>query len=145
MPASRHWKEVAREAQAYRDASVDRVNPSLEDTSDGSKNAYRPALYQDCARKHPVTSVPLEQLRLMLAAGEVTAIEVTRAFLERAAVAQKLVWPLISCTCGQITYCRLIASLNYSQSRLCNEHDFWTTTLPITRHPWDLCMVYRSV
>lgn len=98
----RTWDEIATEAQTHRDASIDRVWPSLPRLPlQLSKNVTGiPDTLLDESEKE-ITHVPPEALVAMLAKGEVTATTVTKAFLRRAAIAQRLVRILIF----KLTFC----------------------------------------
>jgi amidase len=88
----RTWDDIAREAQEYRDGSIDRVRPSLpQNSSSVSKNVMDlPETVLD-PFEIKITQVLPEDLVLLLANGEVTAKAVANAFIRRAAVAQRLV------------------------------------------------------
>lgn len=94
---TRDWQDVAKEAQEYRDASIKKVPgiipvlarlESLESVSecpiDVPNNVLKP-------RDILITQYSIEKLLAMLRSGEITAVEVTTAFLRRASVAQELV------------------------------------------------------
>jgi amidase len=89
----RPWQNVVQEAQNYRDASLARVQPSIPETpAQLPRNVMgipRVALEPDEVR---ITELPIEVLLDLLASGKVTATTVTKAFLRRAGLAQKLVF-----------------------------------------------------
>ncbi|KUJ08556.1 amidase [Mollisia scopiformis] len=92
----RQWEDVAREAQEYRDASIGRV-PGITEISARleSLNAL-PKCSLDIPGKVlelkdiKITQCLPEDLVAMLGKGEISAVEVTTAFLRRAALAQRL-------------------------------------------------------
>ncbi|OCK96647.1 amidase [Cenococcum geophilum 1.58] len=87
----RPWQDVVQEAQNYRDASLARVQPSIPETpAQLPRNVMgipRVALEPDEVR---IAELPTEVLLNLLASGKVTATTVTKAFLRRAGLAQKL-------------------------------------------------------
>lgn len=88
----RMWDEIAKDAQAHRDSSIDQVQPSLPDLPQVLPKNVRgiPETMLDEFESR-ITQEPPERLVKMLAKGEVTATAATNAFLRRAAIAQKLV------------------------------------------------------
>lgn len=93
----RDWEDVAREAQEYRDVSIGKVpgiTPIL-DRLERLESAPRCSI--DVLDKvlepkdSQVTQCLPEDLLTMLGRGEISAVEVTTAFLRRASVSQKLV------------------------------------------------------
>jgi hypothetical protein len=100
----RPWQQVAKEAQDYRDASLARVKPGLQDLFDTSEKALRSIHLNSLTKTaiptlgevlHPedvkITETLPEILIAALASGEVSATDVATAFLRRAVIAQKLV------------------------------------------------------
>jgi amidase len=93
----RDWRDVAREAQEHRDASIGKV-PSIThvlDRLEGLESVPKcsidvPSNILDPKDIHITQCLP-EKLLAMLGRGEITSVEVTTAFLRRATVAQKLV------------------------------------------------------
>lgn len=92
----RPWQEIAREAQSYRDASIkdQRIQPpvpAIPRPDKLPKNTF--ALFDDYLSKdeRALTTLLPEQLLAKLAVGEVTATNVSLAFLRRAGIAQSLV------------------------------------------------------
>ena len=86
------WRAIAQRAQDHRDASIAAVEPPLEGMPaelplDVSK------LPQDILNEHEawITESPPDELVEFLARGQLTATAVAKAFLRRAALAQKLV------------------------------------------------------
>lgn len=102
LKAHRPWREIAKEAQDHRDASLAQVKPGLPDSfnewerelethlSDLLNGAVTAAKFL-----HPeevrITEMLPEGLLALLASGELSATAVATAFLRRAVIAQKLV------------------------------------------------------
>jgi hypothetical protein len=86
------WRDISREAQQYRDASIARVQPELPQLPENlPKNVTRiPGTLLAC-EEIKITGMLPEDLLGVLASGELTAVAVTTAFLRRAGLAQKLV------------------------------------------------------
>jgi hypothetical protein len=88
------WQEIAKEAQQHRDASIamalkEQELPPLPTPL--PKNVMGvPGLILS-RREREITEMLPEELLGMLAAGELRAVDVTMAFLRRAALAQQLV------------------------------------------------------
>jgi amidase len=93
----RPWQEIAREAQEHRDASIATfikefpANYTTGDVADLPKNStdIPSGVLQN--RDLQITETLPEELVKLLASGELSATEVTTAFLRRAALAQRLV------------------------------------------------------
>ncbi len=90
--SKRHWQDIAKEAQDYRDASINRVEPAVP--------AVPEVLLQDrtvvpkdllSAEEILITQTAPEDLLNSLASGKFTSTTVIKAFLRRAGVAQALV------------------------------------------------------
>jgi|SRR5882757_4174113 len=130
------WQEIAKEAQEYRDASVDRIQPIIRDL---------PSLLPKMVLNIPATilspfeiettEMPPDELIGKLADGHMTAKTVTTAFLRRAAIAQKLVrgadsrlWKFKTKTLNFIII-RQTASPNSYLSELYPELSFWTNSI----------------
>jgi len=93
----RPWQEIAKEAQDYRDASLatfakdfpaEITNGDILDRTNDSTKV--PGIFVQ-ARDLKITESLLEELVELLANGKLSAVDVTTAFLRRAALAQKLV------------------------------------------------------
>lgn len=90
--SKRHWQDVAKEAQDYRDASINRVEPAIpavpqvlpQDRTDVPKSLLS-------AEEVLITQTAPENLLNSLASGKLTSTAVVKAFLRRAGVAQALV------------------------------------------------------
>ncbi len=90
--AKQPWQDIAREVQHYRDASIDRIQPPLLKLSSNlPANTHGIPKEVLSHEEIQITQTPPENLLSRLAAGELTAASVTRAFLRRAGLAQKLV------------------------------------------------------
>jgi amidase len=91
MKPKRPWQEIAREAQEYRDASLATfatdVPPALETIKNSKIIPMELLQVEDLT----ITVFRPEELVKLLANRELTATEVTTAFLRRATLAQKLV------------------------------------------------------
>lgn len=88
----RDWRETAKEAQEYRDASIARIHPAVPDVPHSSQlnaTSIPGDILKDVERE--ITESPSEELLHRLAQGKLKCIDVTNAFLRRAAIAQKLV------------------------------------------------------
>lgn len=92
----RDWEDVAEEAQEHRDASIREQGITLIlDRIQSLGTAPRcstdiPSKVLETKDRQITECLPEELLR-MLATGDVRAVDVTRAFLRRAAIAQKFV------------------------------------------------------
>lgn len=86
------WQETAKLMQDYRDESIRKIQPPVpEDLPDLPLNVSSfpgTLLKQD---EFHITESSTEELLPQLSTGQLTAVEVTNAFLRRAAIAQKLV------------------------------------------------------
>lgn len=91
--AKRPWQDVAKEAQEYRNTSIDQV-PGGSALSSNVLSIPKNMMsvpetvlsHQDCQ----ITQSLPEELVKLLADGQLSATEVTLAFLRRAAITQKL-------------------------------------------------------
>jgi amidase len=91
MKPKRPWQDIAREAQEYRDASLATFTTNVPAALETIKNSkIIPTKLLQAEDLAITVSLPEELVRL-LANGELTATEVTTAFLRRATLAQKLV------------------------------------------------------
>lgn len=88
------WQETARQMQDYRDASLAAVEPAIPDVPpELSLNVTGIPQQLLSAREVEITETLPEDLVTRMAAGELASTEVTKAFLRRAGLAQKLVRP----------------------------------------------------
>lgn len=86
------WHAIARDAQRYRDATVDAVEPSLPSLPDGLSHNVIDFTGRTLSHEEVVlTQTPPTELLELLATSKVTATAVATAFLRRAAIAKKLV------------------------------------------------------
>ncbi|KAL8831872.1 MAG: hypothetical protein Q9191_000624 [Dirinaria sp. TL-2023a] len=86
------WQDIALQKQDHRDKSIAKVTPPIPDIPDQLPRDVTgvPKNLLD-GREVNITERSTEALVSALARGELTSVEVTRAFLRRAAIAQKLV------------------------------------------------------
>ncbi|KAF3909248.1 Acetamidase [Dactylellina cionopaga] len=95
---SESWQTIAAERQAHREGSIDALSklpdpiaiPNFGDPSDLPLNVYKICASQLSPKETEITTVGPAKLVELLANRTYTAVEVTRAFLKRAAIAQKL-------------------------------------------------------
>ena len=85
------WQEVAADRQAYRDATIATLEPALPDLPAIPLNTTPLAKQILTETEIRITETAVEDLIPKLAKGELTAVEVARAFLRRAALAQNAV------------------------------------------------------
>ena len=91
------WPEIAQQCQEHRDKSIAKIQPSLPDVpSELPLNVTRIPQSLLSRRENDITVSSPEELVTSLATGQLSCIEVTNAFLRRAALAQKLVKPICS-------------------------------------------------
>lgn len=90
--SKRHWQDIAQEAQDYRDASINRVEPAIpavpkvlpQDRTDIPKHLLS-------TEEVLITQTAPENLLESIASGKLTSTAVIKAFLRRAGIAQALV------------------------------------------------------
>jgi hypothetical protein len=94
----RPWEEIAKEAQDHRDGSLARVKPGLPEAFERiqfSGELPKNSISVPGKALHPrdfrITETLPEELLKSLASGQLSAVDVTTAFLRRAVLAQKLV------------------------------------------------------
>ena len=86
------WQETAKQMQEHRDATIAAVAPFFPNLpSDMPLNVTGIPKLVLTEREVALTDYVPEQLLAALAEGELTSLEVTKAFLRRAALAQHLV------------------------------------------------------
>jgi amidase len=86
------WQEIAQKAQEYRDASVAQSYSDIAELPNNPPNNVFGLLRQNLTQEEiHITEMLAEDLLAALAAGQLTATTVTRAFLRRASLAQRLV------------------------------------------------------
>ena len=86
------WQDIAKEAQALRDASIKRVEPEIPAVPDDLPlDRTEIPKYLLSSEEVIITESAPEELVHSLASGKVTSLAVTTAFLRRAGLAQALV------------------------------------------------------
>lgn len=85
------WQEVAADRQAYRDATIASIDPPLPDIKEIPLNTIPLAKTYLAAEEVEITESTVEELVPKLANGSLSAVDVAKAFLRRAALAQKAV------------------------------------------------------
>ncbi|KAF2639078.1 amidase [Massarina eburnea CBS 473.64] len=88
----RPWQEVAKEAQDYRDSTIAELSPSAPSLPPNLPKDVT-AIADEILHGNTVsiTSLPPDEILKLLSTGQLTAVDVTNAYLRRAAVAQRLV------------------------------------------------------
>ncbi|KAF2454224.1 putative glutamyl-tRNA amidotransferase subunit A [Lineolata rhizophorae] len=85
------WEDVVKAAQAHRDETIAAVEPPVPDVPAELPLDVTPLPRQLLsAREVELTETPPEELAALLAKGQLTSVELTKAFLRRAGLAQKL-------------------------------------------------------
>ena len=88
----KHWKEVAREAQRYRDSTIARIQPPVpEKPIETPKNVFDTLRSFLSPEEIEITELSPQALLERLRTRRLAAVVVTNAFLRRAGVAQRLV------------------------------------------------------
>ncbi|KAM0145531.1 hypothetical protein ACHAQE_011219 [Botrytis cinerea] len=86
------WQDIASEVQKHRDTTIAKVDPAIVEITE--KLPHRvislPRKYLN-PEEITITENPIEELLASLATGRLSSLAVTKAFLRRAAIAQKLV------------------------------------------------------
>ena len=144
----RPWQDIAQEAQEYRDASIARAWPDLPQLPEKfAKNVTKIPGTILSQEEVQITEMAPEGLLGVLASGDLTAVAVTTAFLHRASLAQKLVWPeeLVMVIPVLILKGRPTVSQKSSLSEPWPAPDILMTILLKTRNPLGPCTVYQSV
>ena len=86
------WQRVVNQVQHHRDDSIAKVQPTIQDVpSSLPKDVTLLPKRLLLAKEIEITQTSTEDLIASLAKGELTSTEVTRAYLRRAGLAQKLV------------------------------------------------------
>lgn len=85
------WQQVAAGRQAYRDATIALIEPPIPEVTDVPLNTIPLAKRILTAEEVEITESTVEQLVPRLANGSLSAVDVARAFLRRAGLAQKAV------------------------------------------------------
>ena len=94
------WQEIAKIAQEYRDASIARVEPAVPEVPRELPRDVMliPAELLD-KEEVEITQTTTEDLLASIASGRLTSAAVTKAFLRRAGLAQRLVCPTAQGVC----------------------------------------------
>ncbi|GMF75349.1 unnamed protein product [Aspergillus oryzae] len=147
------WQEIAQGVQKTRDDSIARIDPPIPSLPTALPNRVVDIPRQLLSSSEvSITETSAEDLVVCLAAGELTATAVARAFLRRAAIAQKLVskesgFPVNytqSLLMSSAIY-RPIVSMNSSPSALLPRQNDWTITCSNMEHQQGRCTAYLSV
>lgn len=86
------WQSVAKRAQDYRDDSIRRVQPPIPAHPEPLLKRVIEIPEQFLSQEEiSITQKKAEDLLSLLASGEFTCLQVTKAFLRRAGLAQQLV------------------------------------------------------
>jgi amidase len=139
----RSWQEIAKEAQDRRDASLGKVNPGLPEAFERIQFSEElPKISMNIPGKvlHPtdyrITEMLPEDLITSLASRDLTAVDVTTAFLRRAKIAQKLV-SILLCPERMSKSLRQIASPSSCPSERSLELQNLMPISANTRNLWD--------
>jgi amidase len=89
--AGNTWQEVAADRQKHREETIAAVTPPIEVPAELPLNVMSIAKDVLTAEEIEITESLVEELVPKLAQGKLSATTVTKAFLRRAALAQKLV------------------------------------------------------
>ncbi|KAF2750226.1 amidase [Sporormia fimetaria CBS 119925] len=91
-PSKKSWEVIAQEAQDYRDSTINTLSPAPPDVPN---KLPKSTFFLPCTLLDPaitaITSLAPEKLLSALASGQLTAVAVTEAYLQAAAVAHRLV------------------------------------------------------
>jgi Asp-tRNA(Asn)/Glu-tRNA(Gln) amidotransferase A subunit family amidase len=90
-PASRNWQDIAKEAQCHRDATIAKLpsgRPKVPSSLPKNVLSVPTTLLDPQALS--ITELPTEELLQLLTTGRIPALDVTEAYLRRAALSQVL-------------------------------------------------------
>lgn len=88
------WREIVKQAQEARDASLKLVKPAIPEVpSELPLDVTEIPKYLLSKEEVTITQTAPEELVVSLASGRLTSVAVVTAFLRRAGIAQKLVRP----------------------------------------------------
>ena len=87
------WQEIAADRQKHRDATISAIEPAVPNIKDIPLNTVGIAKRVLTADEIKITESLVEDLAAQLAKGDIVAVTVVKAFLRRAALAQKTVHP----------------------------------------------------
>lgn len=91
-PMKRSWQVIAQEAQDHRDSTIAGVQPLIpEFPQQRPRNVLSLAAMMNPEHEKSIEQVSIKGLLRQLAAGEISAHDITLTFLKRAAIAQSLV------------------------------------------------------
>lgn len=85
------WQEIAADRQRHRDATMAAIEPPIPDIKDVPQYAIPLAKEYLTTEEIKLTETPIEKLVPLLAKGELSSTALVKAFLRRAALAQKAV------------------------------------------------------
>ena len=85
------WQEVAADRQSYQDATIASLEPALPSLAEIPQNTIAIAKQILTEAEIRITEYTVEELVPKLAAGDLSAVEVVKAFMRRAGLAQKVV------------------------------------------------------
>jgi amidase len=85
------WQEVAKDRQRHRDETIAAVKPNIPEIAGIPLNTLSLARQILTEEEIHITESTPEELLAELTKGDLSAVEVTNAFLRRAALAQKAV------------------------------------------------------
>ena len=89
------WQEVAADRQKHRDATIAAIEPPLPDVKNVPLNTIPLAEQVLTPEEIKITESLVEDLTAQLAEDSISSVTVTKAFLRRAALAQKAVCALL--------------------------------------------------
>ena len=146
------WKEIAEEARAYRQASINRFHPITPELETQIRKFTNSNLDRSDLPKHlcsteelKITEIFPEHLVSALAGKKYSAVSVTKAFLRRAVAAQYAVCISNLLIKGKTDLHRPIVLPRFSLSEPSNVLVIWIAFSMKMGKPKDLCMVYPSV
>ena len=90
------WQEVAADRQKHRDTTIATIEPPIPEIKDIPQYTIRLAKEFLTPEEISITQTAVEELVPKLAKGELSSTTVVKAFLRRAALAQKAVCPHLS-------------------------------------------------
>lgn len=140
------WQEVVADRQKYRDITIEAVKLDFGALTDIPLNTVPFAKTLLTAGEVKITESTVEILAKQLANSEVSAVEVAKAFLRRAVLAQKLVLFFHQDVRNQTNRCcRRTVLLKSSMIGQLNERSFSMSTWRRTVNHLGFCMEFQSV
>ena len=86
------WEAIAQKAQEYREATLAKIQPHVQGIPTLlPRNVFEALRSKLSSQEIEITELPLESLLKQLHDGRLSAVIVTKAFLRRAALAQRFV------------------------------------------------------